>query len=189
MNPTTGQSNVEHQVEVRRGHSGSPGLSGPPGPPGPPGEIVVRQKSKTAQLLVGMGVFLFAVSLMMAQVFAWKEVGALRNRVDQFAQAAIEDEAQNSCLALYRNDVSVAMGTALAANNALWISVAVRPVNQTDEERQADNTRLGKILEASNQPLINATMALAKYDMIDPPPMLCPHPSAVEARARAADND
>lgn len=186
MNQTTRVPD-EQVVRVKRGREGKTGISGPPGPPGPPGRFVISQKSRTVQVLIGCAAFMFALSLLLSQAFAWLEVGALRNRIDQLVEQALGVEAQNDCLALYRNDVSVATGVALAANNALWVSVAIRPINQTPEEEAADNARLGKILEESNQPLIDATRALAEYDRIDPPPNECPHPNAVAARQEVED--
>lgn len=120
--------------------------------------------------------------LTLSQMFAWERVRAVRGDLDELQSVTFYSDSKNNCLALYRNDLTVAMGMAIAANNDLWISVATRPqAGDTPEERQAQadaNAALGKTLAESNAPLLAAAEALSAYDRIDPPPDHCPHPDS-----------
>lgn len=185
LGPTEDQTNDLNKVhEGDTMTVGIAGIPGPVGPPGPPG-IVVVEKTRTFKVLLGIAAVLFVFSLLSSQLFAWGEVSSLRDRLNTYLAINRNARAQSDCLALYRNDVSVALGSAVAANNALWVQVATRPFAATDEERAVqaeDNARLGAELDASNKPLILAVTALHNYDRIDPPPGECPHPEAVRQR-------
>lgn len=181
---------VSRGVKGERGFIGSEGIAGrpgPPGPPGPPGALKVVENDSRPKLLAALGLFLMGVAFLLSQIFSWGEVNALRERVNQFAATALVTSAKQNCLALYRNDVSTSLGEALAANNALWVSVAVRDPNQSPDQLAADNVRLGRELEEANTPLIAAVQALDAYDKTDPPPNECPHPVAVAARKSPDD--
>lgn len=123
-----------------------------------------KSNSLVMRILLGVAAVLLIIFLMLSQIFAWGRVNALERR-----------GSQTDCLALYRNDVSTAIGMALAANNKLWVAAAVRDPNLTDEQRAADNQRLGHELEAANAPLVAATQALDAYDSMNPKPEQCPH--------------
>lgn len=120
----------------------------------------------------------------MSQIFAWERVRAVREDLNELQELSFTTRSKSNCLALYRNDVSVALGIALAANNALWVSVATRPFSEDTPEQQRReaeaNARLGEQLNKSNAPLITAVKALEEYDRMNPPPDECPHPDAQE---------
>lgn len=128
------------------------------------------------RVIVAVTVLLLVIFITLSQIFAWGRVSVLNGEVARLRQQTDERAAKADCLALYRNDVTTALGVALAASNSLWVSVAVRDPNLTDEERAADNIRLGKALEESNAPLVAASEALIQYDALDPKPEVCPHP-------------
>lgn len=137
-------------------------------------------KPVLARLFIALSIFLLLVFVTLSQMFAWGRVNVLSDRVVTLRQQLEIRSSKSDCLALYRNDVSTALGEALAANNRLWVSVATRPFapdQQSQEAQAADNRRLGSILDEANTPLVDATAALAAYDAMDPKPDICPHPS------------
>lgn len=130
--------------------------------------------------LAAATIFLLVVFVTASQLFAWERVNVLSDRVVQLRQQAEARNTKADCLALYRNDVSTALGQALAANNNLWVSVATRPFAATPEAQAAqaaDNAKLGEVLSKANSPLVAAASALSDYDALDPKPDVCPHPN------------
>lgn len=117
-----------------------------------------------------------------SQMSAWERVHNVRNDLNEIQEAFFIRNSKNDCLALYRNDVQVALGVALAANNELFIAVTTRtPAGESPEEQAAEVEflfQLGEDLKEANAPLIEASAALERYDLIDPPPSRCPHPNA-----------
>jgi hypothetical protein len=171
---------LEPHEHTSRGPVGPTGLSGPPGPRGP---VIIYKRSKTAQVLFGLAFMLFFLSLVMSQIFAWNEVAALRRRVNQVVRDSRQEQTEEDCLTLYRNDLTTATAEAIAANNNLWVSVAGRPPALTDEERVAqaeENARLGEILAQSNKPLQDAVDAIRIYIHTEPKPEMCPHPMSAQ---------
>lgn len=164
----------------RPGLHGSPGIQGERGPEGP---VVVVGRSRTSQTFNAISIFLFILSLVLSQLFAWNLVRTLQNQVDDYARGTIINREEEACQTLYRNDLNTTIGQALAATNDLLISAAGRPAAISEEERIAaaeENNELALILAERNQPLLNAVDALLSYQSMDPPPLICPHPDSVQ---------
>lgn len=140
-------------------------------------EIKRRSRKKILdRTLFAIACLLGAIFLTLSQTFAWGRVNALSERVVQLRTQLEQRGSKSDCLALYRNDVSTALGVAVAANNNLLYSLAIRDPNLTPEEQAQDNKRLGDKLKVATEPLINASKALSDYDALDPKPDICPHP-------------
>lgn len=136
------------------------------------------------KLLLGLTGLFLVIFLTLSQLFAWGRVNVLADRVVELRSQLESRGTKADCLSLYRNDVTTAIGVALAANNDLFIAVATRPpAGDTPEEITAQAAflkTLGEQLEAANTPLEEASAALSAYDALNPKPLVCPHPSAAD---------
>lgn len=144
------------------------------------GHYTPDRRKLVARLFIAVTVLLLLLFITLSQLFAWGRVNALSDRVVQLRTQLEQRSDKSDCLALYRNDVTTAIGVALSANNELWISVATRePAGETPEEQAAQQEflkELGNRLAKANAPLVEASKALAAYDALSPKPAICPHP-------------
>lgn len=142
--------------------------------------VATYKKGWAGPILTGIAIIILVSYVMISQIFAWTEVSRVRSDFGDLKELTVEDNAQDACEALYRNDVQTAIGLAVAANNNLFVAVTEMPQETPEEERVAAAAlpALGEQLKEATQPLILASQALDKYTKMEPKPTQCMHPNA-----------
>ena len=105
----------------------------------------------------------------------------LAHTLNNLSEDRATEQAAEDCQTFYRNEVTSALGQAVAALNSLIVAATAQPPALNDQERierAEENEKLGQELDALTKPLLDAVDALNNYNAINPPPRTCPHPDS-----------